>query len=950
MRERQDFREQRLAAKLAAPRAPQLYFIRQPTQRFVLLVEDTTVMNVQRRWEFVRKAVRRVVVYDLPNGAQVAVVVFNAEDKEAAPLSTVLESTVSDLRERVGSSLPRNPSNVRESQACVACGIRRAVRVLEEGGAPPQAANIVLVTSGGDGRESEAEEVQRLVQRYGLRLLLVLYPLAERPGLPAPPHALVPIARESGGSVFTVMDEGVGNDSKVSMLVSLMEALTAAVAAGGATTPVLIHSSTYQGGIASDSTGYFSLDDSLAANARFAVYYYDLNHVGNTIHLTAPSGAIFASVNMQEEDGDVNMIFINLHNAERGIWKYKVENRADSHQALHIQVTSLPSSSNDVSVRVWTNQDTEDVITTDVIQPIILYGEIKMGGAAVMDAAAMATLQRLGTNATGGTYPPVKVPLLDLGTGDPDITRGDGVYTRYAPPLDGPARYALLLTVDAGKAVLALAQTHVRDHDLRHHRHAYTKELAFGGFEDDRSWASPSCCGTVVPYAHTRESPPFTRQVTGPTLDILEGHVVSRDKIPPAKIMDLVAWVNHSSGRVVLDWTAVGEDRDWGRAHVYEGYVAPTKSQAALKCTGERIRGLPVPAPATNKERAAVALTVHEKKVLWVCLRAVDRHGNRGPPSNPAALWLPRPPATDQVTIRARGPGGSGLSSGLGGYGADAGIVGSEKAAVISGCVGGLLLVVILVATYCYCLPSTLKRRLNRRRQQPEDPEKAAASLVNGGSVVVRSSSRGSILLNQDPESSRQDATDLADTPSEERRATCKSPELQPPACEIMHVEQVSPSPLRREGDGEEVMGRRGLSMSIPDVTKVERCSREAEEPPSMPTVPTPQFYTLGRHTRATNRSPLRGPNGHIYGSSDLSYQQEQQQHPVRYSTVGAPQYYSVVRPHPVPVSQEPYSDDDAQYSDQLLCDDRGASPPPPAPADHAHAYSDLHRHSAALL
>lgn len=74
----------------------------------------------------------------------------------------------------------------------------------------------MLVTSGGDGRENEADEVRSLVQKYGLRLLLVLYPLAERPGLPAPPHALVPIARESGGRVFTVMDEGVGIDSKVS--------------------------------------------------------------------------------------------------------------------------------------------------------------------------------------------------------------------------------------------------------------------------------------------------------------------------------------------------------------------------------------------------------------------------------------------------------------------------------------------------------------------------------------------------------------------------------------------------------------------------------------------------------------------------------------------------------------------------------------------------------------
>lgn len=82
----------------------------------------------------------------------------------------------------------------------------------------PQAANIVLITSGGDGREAQVDGVRSLIHKYGLRLQLVLYPLAERPGLPAPPHSLVPVARESGGLVFTVMDEGVGIDSKVSMV------------------------------------------------------------------------------------------------------------------------------------------------------------------------------------------------------------------------------------------------------------------------------------------------------------------------------------------------------------------------------------------------------------------------------------------------------------------------------------------------------------------------------------------------------------------------------------------------------------------------------------------------------------------------------------------------------------------------------------------------------------
>ena len=216
----------------------------------------------------------------------------------------------------MGSSLPRNPSSVRASQACINCAIEAAAKLIREGEASPRGATIILVTAGDQTRASEAGDVKRTVSREGLRLVLVLYPLLERPGLPVPPHALTPIARESGGAVFTVMDEGVGTDSKVNMLVSLMEALRSAVRAGGAETPILVHSATYPGGIVPYSTGTFSLDSSLAAHARFAVYYYDLNHVGNAIHLTAPSGTTFASVNMQEEDGDVNMIFVNLHNAE----------------------------------------------------------------------------------------------------------------------------------------------------------------------------------------------------------------------------------------------------------------------------------------------------------------------------------------------------------------------------------------------------------------------------------------------------------------------------------------------------------------------------------------------------------------------------------------------------------------------------------------------------------
>ena len=43
---------------------------------------------------------------------------------------------------------------------------------------------------------------------------------------------------------------------------------------------------------------------------------------------------------------------------------------------------------------------------------------------AVLNAGVMATLQRLGVNATGLAYPPEQVTLLDLGTGGQWYTKG----------------------------------------------------------------------------------------------------------------------------------------------------------------------------------------------------------------------------------------------------------------------------------------------------------------------------------------------------------------------------------------------------------------------------------------------------------------------------------------------------------------------------------------------
>ncbi|CAL4096642.1 unnamed protein product, partial [Meganyctiphanes norvegica] len=720
---------------------PQLNFVQDSSPRYVFLIEDTATMNIQRRWEYLRKAMRRVVVYDIPDGSHVSVVTFNSKPRTVAPL-TYIESEDSDYRQRVGSSLPRNPSHVPESHKCIMCGLQEALINLEEGrnSASSEGASIIIITTGsGPAPPHDVQEMIRLVKARSLRIELVVYPLTERRhGYITPKHGLESVVEASGGSIFTVMDEGVGNDSKVSMLVALMDALLAVVSrssppeAPGA--PVLVHNHAFPGGKDSMSAGSFALDESLGSDARFSVYYYDLNHVGNTIQLTAPSGQTLASVNTQEEDGDVNMIFVKMEKAERGLWSYTVENRADSHQGLYIQVTARHSVTEGLQVRVWTSNGSKFKNASDPSVATIIYASISEGMSPVLNARVMATVQRLGTNTSGHVYKPFNIDLKDNGVGDPDITGNDGVYSRYLPPLlDAPGHYIISVDLDYNNGLAVVAAGPPRSRHKPQHS-AYYPHIGY----DQRTEEPGTCCGSKLQHLHTRRAAPFVRHLTWGVMEVV-GNTSVHDIIPPCRILDLRVDMNETSHEIHLSWTAPGDDWDNGRADRYEAVVAPTYEQARA-FQGDRLTGLPKPLPVGTLHSTTLYWTRYEE--LWyVTIRAMDESNNKGGFGNIAALWVPRPPTTYEITTRTQ-PGlttsgnytipselGSGRPIGLSG-------LQFEDVAMIFGIIGGFILVVIILVSYCYFI--AFRRR---KKQQIKDFENVPGD--GSANIMVKSGSLG---------------------------------------------------------------------------------------------------------------------------------------------------------------------------------------------------------------
>lgn len=61
--------------------------------------------------------------------------------------------------------------------------------------------------------------------------------------------------------------------------------------------------------------------------------------------------------------------------------------------------------------------------------PLVLLAEVKRGEAPVLDAKVEVIVTRPELNGTA-IYKE-RFQLFDTGSGDPDITKGDGVYSRY---------------------------------------------------------------------------------------------------------------------------------------------------------------------------------------------------------------------------------------------------------------------------------------------------------------------------------------------------------------------------------------------------------------------------------------------------------------------------------------------------------------------------------------
>ena len=261
--------------------------------------------------------------------------------------------------------------------------------------------------------------------------------------------------------------------------------------------------------------------------------------------------------------------------------------------------------------------------------PLALYVAVNQGSAPVLRAEVTVWVKVLTENATELSIPPFR--LTDNGNGDPDMVRGDGIYSRYVTEYPAAGRYTFTVAVSdqGGRAVFVTKMVNVTER----------------------------CCGSYLDLAEAelRSTGAFSRLFTAPALNLLQVPAsTDPDRMPPARIGDLRIQVKPELTSLLATWTAPGGNFDAGTTAGYR-FLYSASLAALLDPTQE-------PPELVSLERRDTAgsstshqfLFPHLEQEFYVGLVAYDEMNNTGKMSNIVSVLMPALVVESAPTIEDR--------------------------------------------------------------------------------------------------------------------------------------------------------------------------------------------------------------------------------------------------------------------------------------------------------
>lgn len=276
---------------------PKVTYKKQMLTRYVLVVENTKDMLQRESWSYLRFAIRKWAVHDLPENVEVGVVLTNetGSQKILNILSLKTGDRLQSRRDVVASSIPYTPGESIQSP-CLHCAIKSAIDMLNDRTTiQGPANNVILVIATGIDTTNQTFAVINEARKHKIRIASINYPNIVRQ------DSLDFLAQETGGVAFTVFEQKLNVDTSLlstyfqlsNVLYNIMQKF---YSGNAAELPIEIHRREIKDDGRSSVTGSFMLDSSLGEPSRFMLYTHNSDSpLIRGMKLISPSHQIFSS-------------------------------------------------------------------------------------------------------------------------------------------------------------------------------------------------------------------------------------------------------------------------------------------------------------------------------------------------------------------------------------------------------------------------------------------------------------------------------------------------------------------------------------------------------------------------------------------------------------------------------------------------------------------------------
>ncbi|XP_019386698.1 PREDICTED: calcium-activated chloride channel regulator 2 isoform X1 [Crocodylus porosus] len=582
---------------------PPTFSLLQKRDRVVCLVLDVSNSKNGTNWiNQLHQAAELYLLQIVEENSYVGIVTFS----HSGEIKTQLRQIVSDdIRTQLASFLPTAPTSEGTN---VCAGLQLAFEVIRKHDGNIYGSEIILVT---DGEDSAIKKCFSDVINSGSVIHTIVRGQSAA-------KEIEQFSKETGGLNFFVSDRLKSND--------LVDAFCGILSGSG---------DTFNQSIQIESTGEstkgykqfrrtVTIDSTVGRDTFFVVTWQTTEPP--KITLLDPHGKNYTSENFSI-DTIFHVARLQIPGiAEAGKWTCTLTNTHLSPQVLTITVTSRAANSTipAITVKAHMNRDTNYYPS-----PMVVYAQVSQGLSPILGANVTAIIEPENGD-------PIILELFDNGAGS-DVVQNDGVYSKYLFSFPGNGKYNLKVQAQASKIIKLHAAV------------PWSHALYIPGYVENGTIQMNGPRPSVTSNDDIQiKVGGFSRTISGGYFTVSEVPMgPDTDVFPPCKITDLSA--KTEDDKVILSWTAPGNDLDQGQAATYE--IRTSESPLELRDNFDEATVVNTssltPQYAGYKEIFSfkpAAFATRNTTIIYLAVRAVDKASLHSATSNIAQAVMFVPP------------------------------------------------------------------------------------------------------------------------------------------------------------------------------------------------------------------------------------------------------------------------------------------------------------------